>query len=579
MFQAASERMKEPLDWMELFTINNEWDQYEYQDAITALAELSLIQYRTSEEVPGKDDLEEDTSPYSFSFHPLVRDWIQLRIPSSERRTNVLRALETLRYYVESSGIDYTKWTLKERRAAMSHIDACMETLSKYVRDRTDEEYNTARGPLTVFYKFYADDGRYPEAEAVCRQILDYDKRLKGGSSEAYVESEIRLASIRFLRGAFSEAEGILARLRPGVEQYSEEIRISLLKNLAKIFFKLGRYDEALQLYHDVIARTPEQPNTTIAQSRASLHDSAPDHPIALSARLVRAINLRELNRTEEAEDAFRDTVERFGRILGPFHQDTLRAIMNFGILYDRTNRPEQAEDLYRAALVGREKIMGFDNQYTMRTVERLVSLLWSQDRCDEAEALALRALRAQRNSPLEGDMSTLNIGESNDDGNAPYRPVEVLFTQAVERDRKLLGETHTDRIEAERSLAAVYMKQRRISDEENRGVEDGCGSPLLVVVKGQDDVDPPPYSTFEDTKKTQVNTTISQTSKAGRAEAGIIDEGSSTLAQLVTEDKSRSLRIITYDHNGKRLYSPVEAIFAHAVEESGTFVELQNKK
>ncbi|KAI1738633.1 hypothetical protein F4680DRAFT_424484 [Xylaria scruposa] len=578
MFKAAFERTKQRLEWMDLFTIDEEWDEYEYQDAITALADLSLIQYRTSQRISGEDDLEEGISIHSFSLHPLVRDWIQLRIPAAERRVYVCRALEILRHYIESAGNDYHKWTLKERRAAMFHVDACIEAQSKFVRGWTDEEYRSVRDALVIIYRFYVDDGRYSEAEIICRQLLDHDKRLRGESSEEHVESEIRLTDVYLLRGAYNEAESIVTRLRPSIEQYSSQISISLLKNLAKISFKQGRYDEAVSQYQSVLSRQEaflskghlDVMNTRhlLAQvyrnqgkhveaidlyvnileayhaaalddhlgalqcmvdlagayraraqySRAAeYYDSAiagisarlsADHPIALSARLVRAINLRELGRNEEAEDAFRDIVERFGRILGPFHPDTLRAIMNFAILCDRSGRPRRAEELYRAALAGREKIMGFDNQYTMRTVERLVSLLWSQDRYEEAEGLALRVLRAQRKSSLEQDMLALSIRNNDHDEKRPYWPVEVLFTRAVERDRRLLGETHTDRIEAERSLVAVYTKQGRDTEAADlcrlvgRGIETGRKLEPATSEGRKLSDPPPPYSASEGSKK-----------------------------------------------------------------------------
>ncbi|KAI8953072.1 hypothetical protein F4801DRAFT_538379 [Xylaria longipes] len=593
MFKAAFERRRQPLEWMGLFTIDDEWDEYEYQDAVTTLAALSLIQYRTCQGIPGEDDLEEGISLHSFSIHPLVRDWIQLRIPAAERRVYVCRALEILRHYIESSGSDYHKWTRKERRAAMSHVDACIEAQSKFVRGWTDEEYRNVRDALVVIYKFYADDGRYSEAETVCRQLLDHDKRLRGESSEALVDSEIRLTDVYLLQGAYNEAEGIITRLRPGIEQCPVQMNISLLKNLAKIFFKQGRYDEAVSQYQDVLARQEtflSKGHLDIMDTRhllaqvyrnqgkhvkaidlyvdiletyhaaaldehlgalqcmvdlagayralakysraAEYYDRAiagisarlsADHPIALSARLVRAINLRELGRNDEAEEAFRDIVERLGRILGPFHPDTLRAIMNFAILYDRSGRPRRAEELYRAALTGREKIMGFDNQYTMRTVERLVSLLWWQDRCEEAETLTLRVLRDQRKSSLEQDMLMLALSiESDQDEKRPYWPVEVLFTRAVERDRKLLGEAHTDRIEAERSLVAVYMKQGRDVEAADlcklveHGMEAGRKRLALVVPEGRKLSDPPPpYSASEEGKKLQATESIGNTNQA----------------------------------------------------------------
>lgn len=86
---------------------------------------------------------------------------------------------------------------------------------------------------------------------------------------------------------------------------------LQCMVDLAGAYRALAQYSRAAEYYDGAIAGI---------SARLSA-----DHPIALSARLVRAINLPELGRNEEAEDAFRDIVERFGRILGPFHPDTLR--------------------------------------------------------------------------------------------------------------------------------------------------------------------------------------------------------------------------------------------------------------
>jgi tetratricopeptide (TPR) repeat protein len=576
MFKASFERSRKPLDWIALFTIDGEWDDLEYQDAVAALADLSLLQYRTCQGIAGEDDQEEGISQRSFSLHPLVRDWIQLRIPANDRRVYVGQALGILRHYIESAGNDYQNWTLKERRAAMSHVDACVEAQSKFVRSWTDEEYDSIKDAWVVIYKFYVDDGRYPEAEAMCRQILEYDRKTRGESSQEVVDAEIRLTNVYLLRGAYNEAEDIIDRLRRGIDKCPVQMQISLFKNLAKIFFRQGRYDEAVTQYQDVLAlqesflpkehldvldtrhllaqvhRNQGRHDEAIdlyvtileAYHTASLDDHlgalqcmvdlagayralaqyhraadyydraiagvsarlSPDHPIALTSRLVRAINLRELSLNTEAEDAFRDIVERFGRILGPFHPDTLRAIMNFAILYDRSDRPAQAEELYRAALAGREQSMGVDNLYTMRTVERLVSLLWSQDRCEEAETLTLRILHAQRKTSLEEDLLALRLGKGDADEQRRHWPVEVLFKRAVERDMKLLGEAHTDRIETERSLAAVYTKQGRDAEATElqrliqRGIEAAHKKLGSAWSEGRKLSEPPPpsYSSSE---------------------------------------------------------------------------------
>ncbi|RWA07770.1 hypothetical protein EKO27_g7336 [Xylaria grammica] len=129
----------------------------------------------------------------------------------------------------------------------------------------------------------------------------------------------------------------------------------------------------------------------------------------------------------------------------------------------------------------------------------------------------AVSSLGAQRkaSSPeRDGEVGGNGQGEKR-----PYWPVEVLFTRAVERDRKLLGEAHTDRIEAERSLLAVYAKQDRGVGPSGLG-EHGMGlsgKSLVVLSSGRKLSDPPPpYSASEGSKKVQMTETILRTDSAG---------------------------------------------------------------
>ncbi|KAI1172008.1 hypothetical protein F4777DRAFT_582381 [Nemania sp. FL0916] len=240
-------------------------------------------------------------------------------------------------------------------KAAISHVDACIEAQLESAKSWNKEEYSTVRDALVVNDKFYADDGRYQEAETVCGHILDHDKK------------------------------------------YPAQMAIALLKNLAHIF-RQGRHDEAVSLYRDAlvcqesyvskehldimdtqhpIAQVVPQPGQTRRGHRHIRERAPPTMPppsttipalsmltipraTALSTRLLRAIDLLDLSRVDEdvAKDAFRDIIERFGRVFSPYYPNTLRAVTNFSILYDRSDRvdvTERVEELWLDALAGRE--------------------------------------------------------------------------------------------------------------------------------------------------------------------------------------------------------------------------------
>jgi tetratricopeptide (TPR) repeat protein len=246
-----------------------------------------------------------------------------------------------------------------------------------------------------------------------------------------------------------------------GLENRLEALQSTV--NLANTYHAQAQYDLATPLY--------EKASTELS---AKLHA---DHPTALSTNSFKATNLRELQRYEEAETTFRDVVERSARILGLLHPDTLKATMNFAILCDRTNKLLEAEELYRTTLIGREQKLGIDNPYTLRTVERLVSLLWTKKSYDEALEITVKILEAQKRSSLQGRMQGLSLGSLHENSsNLKYRPVAILFENAVARDNATLAEAHRDRIETQRSLAHVYESQGRMQEaqELQRAVDIG---------------------------------------------------------------------------------------------------------
>jgi tetratricopeptide (TPR) repeat protein len=532
--------------WLQSFSNGTTWDKYEYQDVIALLSELSLL--RHSERYTDDDDeIQGLTGFCTVALHPLVRDWMQLRITVEERREHAIEALMILEHYIRTSGDDYRDWSLKVRLQALSHVDASLELKSQYAKDWAETNYQDLRQAFGVICTFYADNGKYDQAESICEEILQADTRAKDTQAQTEL-AEVQLTDIYLLQGRYDEVESKISNmLGSSRDDRDLKTKVRMEKILAKAFSYQGRYDEAAVLYHkaleqqmsflptdsldilhtnenlayvyrnqglhskavdlfeavldayraaglenrlEALQSTVNLANTYHAQAqydlatplyeKASTELSAKlhaDHPTALSTNSFKATNLRELQRYEEAETTFRDVVERSARILGLLHPDTLKATMNFAILCDRTNKLLEAEELYRTTLIGREQKLGIDNPYTLRTVERLVSLLWTKKSYDEALEITVKILEAQKRSSLQGRMQGLSLGSLHENSsNLKYRPVAILFENAVARDNATLAEAHRDRIETQRSLAHVYESQGRMQEaqELQRAVDIG---------------------------------------------------------------------------------------------------------
>ncbi|KAK4216727.1 hypothetical protein QBC37DRAFT_416094 [Rhypophila decipiens] len=241
MFQAHYEENPSPPSWMEIFVDSDypEWDKYSYQDAVSFLEQLSLIQCHQK-----SDKHTEAGSPY-VSLHPLVRDWIQLRLPSKERRDHCVEALRILRHYI-SAGQRRSDWPLVARRALLSHLNAALYFQVQFIKSWDDPRHADLGDCLRTFVGFYADHGRYTEAEQTCQRLLDCVTNKPNTKSEEIISAQILLSVIHFQQGRYSDVEKNMLRCNELVApSWPLPIRIGLRKTLGRCYFKQGRYDEA----------------------------------------------------------------------------------------------------------------------------------------------------------------------------------------------------------------------------------------------------------------------------------------------------------------------------------------------
>ena len=78
LFQPYSSQNR---NWMTSCIRDGAWDEYKFHDIVTELRNLSLVQ-----------NLRIQGSGVLFSLHPLIRDWMKLRIGSQSRRTYTIEA-------------------------------------------------------------------------------------------------------------------------------------------------------------------------------------------------------------------------------------------------------------------------------------------------------------------------------------------------------------------------------------------------------------------------------------------------------------------------------------------------------
>ena len=75
--------------WMTIFVTDEKWDTFKFEDLLTELRKLSLLQTLTRR----------DDQSY-LSFHPVVRDWIQLRVNLEKQQQALVELIAALEYSI-----------------------------------------------------------------------------------------------------------------------------------------------------------------------------------------------------------------------------------------------------------------------------------------------------------------------------------------------------------------------------------------------------------------------------------------------------------------------------------------------
>jgi tetratricopeptide (TPR) repeat protein len=457
MFQAYYEGSQPTGDnassWLEPFSNGSSWDKYEYQDGVVFVSELSLVTHRETSTDPD-DQLQDAPGFCTIALHPLVRDWMQLRISVSERRKYAIEAVIILEHYIISAGDDYRNWPLKIRLQALSHVDATLELQSKYAPDWANTDYNELRKALGVICSFYADNGRYEEAERICKEILHAET--KGADTKTQASStELQLTDIFLLEGRYDEVEEIIVRLlNSSIKDSDKKTKVHMEKNLAKAFSKQGRYDEAASLYHDVLE---QQASFLLVNDLDVLHTK---ENLAYVYR-NQGLHLKAIDLYEAILDAY--------RVAGlEDHLDALNSMVNLASTYRAQAQYRLATPLYEKASKEISAKLHADHPTALSTKSFMAINLRELQRHEEAEH-AFRDV-VERSARVLGLLhpdtlkATMNFAILCDRTGKPFEAEELYRTTLIGREQKL-GTDNPYTLRTVERLVSLLWSQNRLDE------------------------------------------------------------------------------------------------------------------
>lgn len=432
----------ENIEWLESCVTDGAWDRYEVQSILKELRKLSLLQ-----------NLHVGKNETTFSLHPLIQDWVKMRIKADARQEFALEAIILLSAFLEN----HDNMTLRQNQVLLSHLEVSLQNENEYKILQGNLEENELQYAAMYFHGFLDSQGRHNLSEQTLRYILTWKKATLGEEHPSTLQIMNSLGATLDIQGKYDEAMQMLKQtlqLREKVLEKDDPHKIDTMSNLGIVLFGQGKYYEAEKMQR-----------RTLLLRKKSL---GKDHPETLLNMNNLGAALRDQGKHGEAEQIHRQVLRIRTKVIGSEHPDTLTSMHNLGISLHSQCKHIDAERVLQQALQLCEKILGNEHPDTLTTIGAIGAALGAQGKHDEAEQLYRQVLQLQEKILGSNHPSTLysmgNLGVALK-AQGKYGEANSLGQQVVHLAEKVLGKEHPHTI--------AYMRKFAMAEEDLEESED----------------------------------------------------------------------------------------------------------
>ena len=350
-------------DWMKIFSSSESWDSYKLGDVLSEFQKLSLL--RTQSRM---------NEGRFISIHPVVCDWIKLRKSLSVQHEFATELTTALTDYLE--GVDVGLLSLETRLETVRHMDSCILSDGKLAQS-SSQILDSLPHSLSHFSRLYRYQGRYNEAENLCRRALAVNKEKHEVTDLATLPLMQDLADVLFKKGQYDEAESLDTQVLVEREMRFGKLHTETLRsveNLGINYRRQGRYSEAESLLKRALKGNQNTLGSMHADTLCTIGNLAGVYV--------------DQDRYDEAATLLKQVLVGNEKDSGEIQLITLKSMENMGVVHNRQGRYDAAETLYGRALSGFQEKLGKTHPDTLRTMRRLASNWFDQGRYDEANRL-----------------------------------------------------------------------------------------------------------------------------------------------------------------------------------------------
>ena len=132
--------------WLDYFMDGTEWDSEKYQNSIVHLLSVSLV-----------TSIDLITTEARFSFHPLIAEWLKLRVENKARDEYAEEAIHVVRLFVDNG--DQKEMPIRDKGEILSHLDAVISG-DAMLHTNGHQVSKTLQDAIVSFGSFYRRLGR-----------------------------------------------------------------------------------------------------------------------------------------------------------------------------------------------------------------------------------------------------------------------------------------------------------------------------------------------------------------------------------------------------------------------------------
>jgi len=429
------------------------WDRDRFWDLLSETHTLALLQ----------DIRRTDQEGSIFNLHPLIRDWMQLRIGLKRRQMYSREGMDVLVSSITLCEHIQTPAALKH--SLLLHLDTCLQNDGQLFNEghSLGQEVASCKTASEIS-SFYQSQGRFADSGKLAAAVLRTRMEAAGREHPSTLGSMNSLALAFMGQGRWKEAEELNIQVMETMKRVlgmEHPDTLTSMANLASTFRDQGRWKEA----EDLEVQVMETMKRVLGM----------EHPDTLTSMADLASTILNQGRWKEAEDLGVQVMETMKRVLGVEHPSTLISMENLASTFGNQGRSKEAEDLEVQVMETRKRVLGMEHPDTLTSMANLASAFRNQGRWKEAEDLEVQVMETMKRVLGMEHPDTLtsvtNLASTfRDQGR--WKEAEDLGVQAMETRKRVLGMEHPSTLTSMGNLASTFMNQGRWKEAEDLGVQ-----------------------------------------------------------------------------------------------------------